>query len=171
MRLLINVINANRDENISEISFRSNLTISMASGGACREVVDNFAVSTTRCSTPVTTVVTSTTTTSSNITPSNLGFLRYCTPNHFMTPRASVSDSLFTPRIPSIPVSHRYQSSRFSLPTLLETRIPVSSSNCDQNFGNRFVSIKSEPSQPTICLLYTSPSPRDKRQSRMPSSA
>ena len=24
---------------------------------------------------------------------------------------------------------------------------------------------------PTICLLYTSPSPRDKRQSRMPSSA
>ena len=26
-------------------------------------------------------------------------------------------------------------------------------------------------SQPIICLLYTSPSPRDKRQSRMPSSA
>ena len=25
--------------------------------------------------------------------------------------------------------------------------------------------------QPTLCLLYTSPSPRDKRQSRMPSSA
>ena len=25
--------------------------------------------------------------------------------------------------------------------------------------------------QPRICLLYTSPSPRDKRQSRMPSSA
>ena len=24
---------------------------------------------------------------------------------------------------------------------------------------------------PTLCLLYTSPSPRDKRQSRMPSSA
>ena len=24
---------------------------------------------------------------------------------------------------------------------------------------------------PTVCLLYTSPSPRDKRQSRMPSSA
>ena len=34
--------------------------------------------------------------------------------------------------------------------------------------------IKKEPpvqSAPTICLLYTSPSPRDKRQSRMPSSA
>ena len=27
------------------------------------------------------------------------------------------------------------------------------------------------PRQPFICLLYTSPSPRDKRQSRMPSSA
>ena len=28
-----------------------------------------------------------------------------------------------------------------------------------------------EASQSAICLLYTSPSPRDKRQSRMPSSA
>ena len=28
-----------------------------------------------------------------------------------------------------------------------------------------------EKRHPTICLLYTSPSPRDKRQSRMPSSA
>ena len=28
-----------------------------------------------------------------------------------------------------------------------------------------------QPMQDTICLLYTSPSPRDKRQSRMPSSA
>ena len=27
------------------------------------------------------------------------------------------------------------------------------------------------PAHPNICLLYTSPSPRDKRQSRMPSSA
>ena len=27
------------------------------------------------------------------------------------------------------------------------------------------------PEQPSTCLLYTSPSPRDKRQSRMPSSA
>ena len=30
---------------------------------------------------------------------------------------------------------------------------------------------KPGPDQVTICLLYTSPSPRDKRQSRMPSSA
>ena len=28
-----------------------------------------------------------------------------------------------------------------------------------------------ESNSPTTCLLYTSPSPRDKRQSRMPSSA
>ena len=28
-----------------------------------------------------------------------------------------------------------------------------------------------DQSQPNVCLLYTSPSPRDKRQSRMPSSA
>ena len=31
--------------------------------------------------------------------------------------------------------------------------------------------VKNEPIQYIICLLYTSPSPRDKRQSRMPSSA
>ena len=30
---------------------------------------------------------------------------------------------------------------------------------------------KAKVSQEFICLLYTSPSPRDKRQSRMPSSA
>ena len=34
-----------------------------------------------------------------------------------------------------------------------------------QDFARR------NPNQPYICLLYTSPSPRDKRQSRMPSSA
>ena len=31
--------------------------------------------------------------------------------------------------------------------------------------------IRAELFQPGFCLLYTSPSPRDKRQSRMPSSA
>ena len=35
--------------------------------------------------------------------------------------------------------------------------------------GNAMVS--EELKQQVICLLYTSPSPRDKRQSRMPSSA
>ena len=36
--------------------------------------------------------------------------------------------------------------------------------------GNSIVKKLSE-SKANICLLYTSPSPRDKRQSRMPSSA
>ena len=31
--------------------------------------------------------------------------------------------------------------------------------------------LQPEPANPETCLLYTSPSPRDKRQSRMPSSA
>ena len=35
-------------------------------------------------------------------------------------------------------------------------------------FGEGFVTLYRHP---TVCLLYTSPSPRDKRQSRMPSSA
>ena len=34
--------------------------------------------------------------------------------------------------------------------------------------GAKFVILNNEP---TDCLLYTSPSPRDKRQTRMPSSA
>ena len=38
------------------------------------------------------------------------------------------------------------------------------------NLGNEENTIR-EGSRITICLLYTSPSPRDKRQSRMPSSA
>ena len=37
------------------------------------------------------------------------------------------------------------------------------------NFGDRTVS--NAAARATACLLYTSPSPRDKRQSRMPSSA
>ena len=38
--------------------------------------------------------------------------------------------------------------------------------------GRRKVkSFKSEEGHFNVCLLYTSPSPRDKRQSRMPSSA
>ena len=37
-------------------------------------------------------------------------------------------------------------------------------SSIDNNLGKHFIPSKS-------CLLYTSPSPRDKRQSRMPSSA
>ena len=40
----------------------------------------------------------------------------------------------------------------------------------DRN-GNGVMEVYEDPSQPRACLLYTSPSPRDKRQSRMPSSA
>ena len=39
------------------------------------------------------------------------------------------------------------------------------------NGGVTVVDIAADPGQPAVCLLYTSPSPRDKRQSRMPSSA
>ena len=37
--------------------------------------------------------------------------------------------------------------------------------------SKEFVEIAETAKQDFICLLYTSPSPRDKRQSRMPSSA
>ena len=38
-------------------------------------------------------------------------------------------------------------------------------------FGINVFKIREIVAMPSICLLYTSPSPRDKRQSRMPSSA
>ena len=38
-------------------------------------------------------------------------------------------------------------------------------------YCNKNLSDVGETYRPGICLLYTSPSPRDKRQSRMPSSA
>ena len=46
----------------------------------------------------------------------------------------------------------------------------------DQDGGYPFVKITNNEDEQTVCLpipclLYTSPSPRDKRQSRMPSSA
>ena len=37
--------------------------------------------------------------------------------------------------------------------------------------GFAFIEMADEAVESTACLLYTSPSPRDKRQSRMPSSA
>ena len=39
------------------------------------------------------------------------------------------------------------------------------------NFDNKSFDVINSKNTPFICLLYTSPSPRDKRQSRMPSSA
>ena len=38
-------------------------------------------------------------------------------------------------------------------------------------FGEEYNTYENEHEQVYTCLLYTSPSPRDKRQSRMPSSA
>ena len=40
-----------------------------------------------------------------------------------------------------------------------------------KNTGNRNLLLEDPNGVFTTCLLYTSPSPRDKRQSRMPSSA
>ena len=52
-----------------------------------------------------------------------------------------------------------------------QTEIVVSGSN-KQIVGQVAADIRSyRPPEPYNCLLYTSPSPRDKRQSRMPSSA
>ena len=39
------------------------------------------------------------------------------------------------------------------------------------NLDNYIINFLSEEQRDIACLLYTSPSPRDKRQSRMPSSA
>ena len=40
-----------------------------------------------------------------------------------------------------------------------------------ENKDSKAVAIQIAGNDPNTCLLYTSPSPRDKRQSRMPSSA
>ena len=40
-----------------------------------------------------------------------------------------------------------------------------------QHLMGCFAADPQKPDEPYSCLLYTSPSPRDKRQSRMPSSA
>ena len=56
------------------------------------------------------------------------------------------------------------------IPKLLE---PIKSGDADFVIGSRFVDDGGSEDMPAYrsCLLYTSPSPRDKRQSRMPSSA
>ena len=43
--------------------------------------------------------------------------------------------------------------------------------NCQRLAHSYFPTYLHDDDQPFVCLLYTSPSPRDKRQSRMPSSA
>ena len=49
-------------------------------------------------------------------------------------------------------------------------RIPVFVCGDQSDFDGRIVVLR-KSDQSNNCLLYTSPSPRDKRQSRMPSSA
>ena len=57
---------------------------------------------------------------------------------------------------------------RKSMPTL---NYPEEKYNYSSRFkGNHILTVKKDGSL-RCCLLYTSPSPRDKRQSRMPSSA
>ena len=51
--------------------------------------------------------------------------------------------------------------------TLQATRITTVGSAVD----GRVTAVKIAPGDPVTCLLYTSPSPRDQRGSRMPSSA
>ena len=49
--------------------------------------------------------------------------------------------------------------------------LTVSDNNPGSGGGNKFLSFIEKELIPYICLLYTSPSPRDQRGSRMPSSA
>ena len=49
--------------------------------------------------------------------------------------------------------------------------LAVTMSNGDHDNGGARLFVGNNDSPDSNCLLYTSPSPRDKRQSRMPSSA
>ena len=48
--------------------------------------------------------------------------------------------------------------------------VPIGQQFIDDEFGN-LDKLFSDENDTTICLLYTSPSPRDRQKSRMPSSA
>ena len=65
---------------------------------------------------------------------------------------------------------HTDYNNGFVLPSLIPQSLQVSISFRDDD---KIIGISSEfgELQSSICLLYTSPSARDKRQSRMPSSA
>ena len=59
-------------------------------------------------------------------------------------------------------------------PTFIQTLIPSGNRSLELNvadFGTMTIELFEQRAPRTTCLLYTSPSPRDKRQSRMPSSA
>ena len=42
---------------------------------------------------------------------------------------------------------------------------------CFSHLGHKTIGVDTDPVKVDLCLLYTSPSPRDQRGSRMPSSA
>ena len=68
--------------------------------------------------------------------------------------------------------SHREQPQYLSLePRQLLATITVDTVFDNSNPSDGRVSIREAVALANDCLLYTSPSPRDKRQSRMPSSA
>ena len=68
----------------------------------------------------------------------------------------------------------RWESNAFTTSdrrVLLTKRVATAVDTVDNRAGYRFRLFEKTGSLMTTCLLYTSPSPRDKRQSRMPSSA
>ena len=79
--------------------------------------------------------------------------------------------------IPKItPVTERYTSIPMAPPVVVNIGVPVvdipGCVEAHQTNNAKNNQIKSDDERGTYtCLLYTSPSPRDKRQSRMPSSA
>ena len=56
-------------------------------------------------------------------------------------------------------------------PKKAKRNVPNGVAHIQSTFNNTIVSITDTAGEVIACLLYTSPSPRDKRQSRMPSSA
>ena len=78
---------------------------------------------------------------------------------------------LITPLIAiffSINISANYFPSETSWEIAIPEDEGVSSQRIDKLLD---LSFSDKATQSVVCLLYTSPSPRDKRQSRMPSSA
>ena len=62
-----------------------------------------------------------------------------------------------------------YRGSEYEVDLLPKTKIEIAVS--DDKADEVVEAISTSANSNKICLLYTSPSPRDKRQSRMPSSA
>ena len=89
-------------------------------------------------------------------TPNAETCLAYCKPDELVP-----SDTLI-----SLPKLSVYVEER-SIPFLVDAEV-----NYDvDNFGGQLTIKAPNARLPNICLLYTSPSPRDQRGSRMPSSA